>query len=284
MMKEVHGRHFIIAPKELKIGAALRKAREERKLTREELSSLIGTTKNTIYNWETDRNCPDLRTLPLLCSVLGLDLGDLLGCETSELTEGERGVVDCYRSLNDENREMFSFFGANLLESQRKKRYAYLEHHSLFAGKYDSSLAAGTGYDFADTRPRPAMLIIGDRDIEADAIARVKGDSMEPSYFEDEWVYFRYASSGKPGDDVVCSTTNGFIIKRLDDDGDLYSVNPDRPFTLDCESYNVRIIGVVAGKVHDEDWPDSTDQQLLESIYKKEIKEFRRAYCLADWE
>ena len=45
---------------------------------------------------------------------------------------------------------------------------------------------------------------------------------MEPDYPDGRSLYYRKAEDGKPGDDVLVNTGNGYVVKRLDDKKQLY--------------------------------------------------------------
>ena len=58
---------------------------------------------------------------------------------------------------------------------------------------------------------------------------------MEPVYHNGDYVYYEEAyyeeaSSADPGEDVIVDTDDGAVIKRVDDDHTLYSVNPAVPY------------------------------------------------------
>lgn len=152
----------------------------------------------------------------------------------------------------------------------------------LFA-EYPGTAAAGTGTEFADTRPEPLILRRNARNARADALVRVSGDSMEPVYHDGDYLYFRFSDTARSGADVVCSTIHGTIVKRMGADG-LFSVNPERPFRMKTEADNVRLLGVVTGPATPEDWPSPAERNVLHEQFHEEEKDFRRKYRLEDWE
>lgn len=56
-------------------------------LSQEELADRIYVTRQTIPNWENDRNYPDIRSLVLLVPLTGLAVGLLLGTECLDFSE-----------------------------------------------------------------------------------------------------------------------------------------------------------------------------------------------------
>ena len=152
----------------------------------------------------------------------------------------------------------------------------------LFA-EYPGAASAGTGTEFADTRPEPLILRRNDRNRGADALVRVSGDSMEPVYHDGDILYFRFADIARTGADVVCSTIHGAIVKRMGRSG-LFSVNPARPFRMKTEADNVRLLGVVTGPALPEDWPSRSERRILEECFREEERDFRRKFRLEDWD
>ena len=56
----------------------LRKLREKKKLSVEELAEASGISRTTLYNWEQGRSQPLIGQLPQLADALGLKIGKLL--------------------------------------------------------------------------------------------------------------------------------------------------------------------------------------------------------------
>ena len=58
----------------MEIGKQIRKYRTELKLSQDDLADKVYVTRQTISNWENDRNYPDVRSLVLLSNVFGVSL------------------------------------------------------------------------------------------------------------------------------------------------------------------------------------------------------------------
>jgi SOS-response transcriptional repressor LexA len=107
---------------------------------------------------------------------------------------------------------------------------------------------------------------------------------MEPVYHDGDYLYFHFTNSARSGTDVVCSTIHGAVVKRMGEDGGLYSVNPERPFQMKTEADNVRLLGVVTGVASPEDWPSPAERDELSVRFQAEERDFRRKYRLENWE
>ena len=62
----------------MEIGKQIRKYRTEQKLSQDDLADKVYVTRQTISNWENDRNYPDIRSLVLLSNVFGISLDILV--------------------------------------------------------------------------------------------------------------------------------------------------------------------------------------------------------------
>lgn len=71
----------------MEIGKQIRKYRMEAKLSQDELADKVYVTRQTISNWENDRNYPDIRSLVLLGSVFGISLDILVKGDVQTMKE-----------------------------------------------------------------------------------------------------------------------------------------------------------------------------------------------------
>ena len=71
----------------MEIGKQIRKYRMEAKLSQDELADKVYVTRQTISNWENDRNYPDIRSLVLLGSVFGISLDTLVKGDVQTMKE-----------------------------------------------------------------------------------------------------------------------------------------------------------------------------------------------------
>ena len=86
-----------------------------------------------------------------------------------------------------------------------------------------------------------------------------------------------------PGEDVVCYSADGCVIKRVNTDKTLYSLNPAYPYGQKSDDDNVRVFGKVMGIVSSSDRPAKSDEALLEDYFQDEIRDFKRDHHLDDW-
>lgn len=71
----------------MEIGKQIKKYRMEMQLSQEELADRIYVSRQSISNWENDKNYPDIKTLSLLSSLFGVSLDVLVKGDIKEMKE-----------------------------------------------------------------------------------------------------------------------------------------------------------------------------------------------------
>lgn len=99
---------------QVKIGQFIAESRKNRNLTQKQLAEEIGVTDKTISKWETGNRLPDAALLMDLCSVLQVDVNELL--------RGERVSPENYRQDAKDN--LVDLVGEiNVIKQEKKGRY-----------------------------------------------------------------------------------------------------------------------------------------------------------------
>ncbi|MBR2353622.1 MAG: helix-turn-helix transcriptional regulator [Clostridia bacterium] len=60
------------------LGKRIATLRREKGLKQDELAEQLGVTPQAVSKWENDQTCPDITLLPLLASILGVSVDELL--------------------------------------------------------------------------------------------------------------------------------------------------------------------------------------------------------------
>lgn len=84
----------------MEIGNQIRKYRTGLKLSQDDLAEKVYVTRQTISNWENNRNYPDIRSLVLLSNVFGISL-DILVKGDLELMKDEIKMEDIRKFQRD---------------------------------------------------------------------------------------------------------------------------------------------------------------------------------------
>ena len=240
---------------------------------------MMHVTRNTIINWEADKSKPDYSLIPELCSLLNIQIHELFHMQAENgLSDLEDRVVGNIRLLSSTSRRVIDKMISTMVEEELlAKDKALKETFALFV-KRPGSIAAGVGNFVPEEAPEYVFLRKNHINARADGIALVDGKSMEPVYHDGDYVYYEEASTADPGEDVLVDTDDGAVIKRVDDDHTLYSVNPAIPYPKKNDQNTLVIRGRVLGVVASSDRPSKDDLGILEELFVDEIREFNEEY------
>lgn len=96
----------------MNIGIRIKEFRVNRRLSQNDLGQLVGVSKQAISMYERGERLPDAETLITLANVLHVTVDTLLGIknpppdEVERLTDGERTLLDLFRSASPYQREI----------------------------------------------------------------------------------------------------------------------------------------------------------------------------------
>ena len=98
---------------QVKIGLFIAELRKGQEMTQRQLAERIGVSDKTISKWECGNGLPELSTIPELCSVLGINMNELLS--------GERLAEEVYPKKAEEN--MMTLM-RETVEQKKKNRHS----------------------------------------------------------------------------------------------------------------------------------------------------------------
>lgn len=101
----------------LQIGENLKKLRDEKGITQEQLSDVLGVSCQSVSRWELNVCYPDLELLPVIANYFDITLDDLLGMAYLRSEERRREIFT--RALELERRENWQEAIAVLREAVR---------------------------------------------------------------------------------------------------------------------------------------------------------------------
>lgn len=268
-----------------KFGAIIKEHRKQKGLTQTELAEKIGVFRNTISNWEADRVTPDFESLSALCVQLDISKEELFGLQNaSDITEDGIKLLKVFYDLSPTSQRMLikTAFGMLQVESEEEGEKICA---SFIPIEDDlQPCAAGEDEPYSDNKSDAIFIRKTKDSLRADFIAHVKGKSMEPVYHDGDRVYCRSSSAALPGQDVVCTTSKGKLIKRIGEDGTLLSVNPDPQYIVGkkYDDDDVRIRGIVIGIVKPSDFPNEQESITLNELRREDLNEFREEHGIID--
>ena len=166
---------------EFAFGSVIRKYRNKNEMSQPKLAELMGVSRNTITNWENDRARPEVETIRVLCSMLGIPLYELFGLpNSSQLTSHEKVVFGQYRKLSPVGQRIVDRMIESVMGEEQDARDRYLDENYFLSELQSTPAAAGPGCAFIDTPPEYMFIKKNGYNESADALIRVSGASMEP--------------------------------------------------------------------------------------------------------
>ena len=92
----------------MEIGKQIKKYRTELSLSQEEFADKIFVTRQTVSNWENDKNYPDINSLVLMTEIFGISLDSLVKGDIEKMQEEIKKEYIEY--FNKANRRLTLFF------------------------------------------------------------------------------------------------------------------------------------------------------------------------------
>lgn len=83
----------------MQIGNQIKKYREGLKLSQEELADKIFVTRQTISNWENNKNYPDIKSISLLCNLFNVSIDQFIEGDVEEMKK-----IISEKDMSDYNR------------------------------------------------------------------------------------------------------------------------------------------------------------------------------------
>lgn len=216
-------------------GSLISKLRKEKKISQEELASMIGCTKQTISNYERNTRTPDYETLEAIADALNVPMGFFL-------TEKERKAKldQIYKTYN-------------ILEMKHPKLSAGLVKASDLPMRRVPILGpVAAGQPIPALREYDDYIDIPDTGGRYDAALRVQGDSMTPHYRPNDLVFVRYCDDVLDGQVAAVAIDDDVVLKKVyhvSGGVTLISENPayaPMVFSNDDVS-NIHIVGLAVG-------------------------------------
>lgn len=256
-------------------GQTLREYRLKAKLDQEQISRVLGLTKNTISNWERGVSRPDLAQVPEICKILNMSLYDFFRLtDPNPSTPDERGLVADYREMSEPNKRQFRKVATAILESQEEtRRENYRQNYRMLKG-HDSGLAAGFGVPLDNELDTYPVFVRNSREARmADDVFPINGQSMEPDYPDGSMVFVKRTDADdlSYGDIIACTVSGIPYVKIYEKDG-LHSINKDYSVIHISDDDTVRLIGRVVGSVPEDDLATGEEKGKLLEAFADELK------------
>ena len=209
-------------------GSKIKELREKKGLTQAELGKLDGTTKQTIFKYETGKieNIPYSR-IKEIADIFEVDPNDILGWNDYE----DNSYTEKFISVPFISQKISAGYGEDYLADDSITLRRIQIPESMTKGVSDKSTLVS---------------------------AEVKGDSMiDANIYPGDFVFFSKGMIKGEGIYVI-AFAGDIMVKRLSFDGPrnkltIISENKNYPVrTVDADTDGVRILGKVIGWIHNE--------------------------------
>lgn len=227
----------------------LKKARNNKGYTQEQLAKIIGVSIQAYRLYEQNGTTPRDKILQKLCETLEVKPDYLFNTE----------ILPLYQKLSEERqKESIDFVHEKLEEQENETKVIHFRNTLIpYHVEEEQALSAGNGEGYTSSQNKET--VYWDQDIAYDKAVWIKGDSMEPDFHYGEVALIKYQNYlDFPGqicavDDVergqayiksVRIEDKYLVLHSLNDsiDGDGNLIFPDKYIPL---SENPRIIGKV---------------------------------------
>ena len=246
-------------------GNIIRQQRLEKKISQQELATVLGVGRTAIANWESGKARPDFETIVLLCKTLDIPVGVLFGVpDESTLSETEQEHIHLLRQLDPYHQNSVATLMRSLIENNYQafrdhcfRDYIRLDHMA-------DKVCAGSGTPLENSHEHDSMFVRKTEKAEkADVIITVTGDSMEPTYCDGDDLLVEYTEMLRPGEIGIFVVAGEGTVKEYRQDG-LHPHNPEHKVIHPNEDDNMRCIGRVLGKVDKEMRASNEELKVLE--------------------
>lgn len=236
-------------------GNRLKEARIRSNLKQSDFAKELGVKNTTISNWELGISRPDISMLEKISATLNVSVDYFFQSNkinSMPLNNLEVELIERYRKLDTFgkkqvecviNNEYYRTKDQNLLIKEKPNCYLDM----VAKTEYLTGLSAGTGLFVFDDIPTETIMVPSEYNY-IDFVISVSGDSMEPTYSDNDKVMILKQNQVNIGEIGVFMVDGNGYIKEFGSNG-LLSHNHKYPIILfeDCNS--IDCIGKVIGKI-----------------------------------
>lgn len=237
----------------MSIGSRLKLRREELGLTQTELAKLVGVSKGSIGNYESEISSPNENILIKLFSALDCDANylyyDDINKSNDSISNTELQHIKKYRALDEHGKKIVDFvLNEEYERSTEQESGEIIQTNCLVLTMYEDAVSAGTGEFLSDGRCVEVTVDETPLTERADFILRVSGDSMEPTYYDGDKVLVENAAELNVGEIGIFILNGQGYIKEYRSEG-LLSHNKKYGIIKIGENDRCEVVGRVIGKI-----------------------------------
>ena len=233
----------------MSIGSRIKQRREELGLTQPQLAKMIGVSKGSIGNYESEISCPNENILIKLFSALDCDANylyyDDITKSEEQLDSKEKSLIKKYRTLDPYVQKAVT--SVLDIEFERCTYIPEPNREELIEVSINyAPVSAGFGDELEDYEQwEKASVPLTPESRKADFILVVDGDSMEPKFHNGDYILVRKQPAVDIGQIGIFGVDGKGYVKKYGGDK-LISLNkkyPDIPLNEDSRCFGL-VLGV----------------------------------------
>ena len=233
----------------MSIGSRIKQRREELGLTQPQLAKMIGVSKGSIGNYESEISCPNENILIKLFSALDCDANylyyDDITKSEEQLDSKEKSLIKKYRTLDPYGQKAVT--SVLDIEFERCTYIPEPNREELIEVSINyAPVSAGFGDELEDYEQwEKASVPLTPESRKADFILVVDGDSMEPKFHNGDYILVRKQPAVDIGQIGIFGVDGKGYVKKYGGDK-LISLNkkyPDIPLNEDSRCFGL-VLGV----------------------------------------
>lgn len=233
----------------MSIGSRIKERREELGYTQPQLAQLVGVSKGTIGNYESNISSPNENILFKLFDVLKCDANFLYQDDIDlehldKFSSSERQIIKKYRTLDEHGQRII-----NLTLNEEYERCKYIEKPPVIELPFSLLKASAGSGDWLDDEQFDTISVQDKPEArKADIVIEVDGDSMLPEYANGDKVFVRLQPSIFENEIGIFIVNGSGFIKKMGK-SELISTNPEFE-NIPINNYTeLKCVGKVIGKV-----------------------------------
>lgn len=223
------------------VGEQIKKFRERRNMTQDDLAEKLGTTRQSISRYEIGERKANQDILFALSDIFGVAVDDFFPAV-------KEGISAIYNQLAPTRQEKVYNFASEQLEEQRIEQNKIVSFPEKVKFNWYGYVSAGTGEYLTDEVCETIELDENDVPDNADFALTVNGDSMKPMFKDHELIFVEETEDVQSGSIAVVMIDNDAYVKKIYISMDhltLVSLNPEYDDIVVKSNDGVKIIGKV---------------------------------------
>ncbi len=233
---------------------------KEKKLKQKAMADYTGISTSAISAWNKNNTNPAAESISTIADFLGVSIEYLLtGKEkTTSLPNDEQELLNYYKALPAWEQQRLIGRAAALAEVYEERQQIQMTstfeeaNECVTVHYFNDPASAGTGVELGAGECEDMKLQSNTITQKADIVIRVKGNSMEPQFYDNDLVVVRLTPSVEVGEIGIfrLGGEKGVIKKKGTDR--LISLNPDYEDIYYNGSEEIDTIGRVVGVLKPE--------------------------------